>query len=91
MRVVMAGNYIPTSKQDKVNNAIHLQRLMKDNYNSMFSRLANSDQALVYQLSSQHRIGGILKKLNEGVFQVPFGREGTLSFKETPFHLKIVG
>ena len=47
MRIIMAGNYIPTNKQDKVKNAIHLQRLMKDNYSSMFSRLANSDQALV--------------------------------------------
>lgn len=53
---------------------------MKDNHNSMFSRMANSDYALVSQLSSQHRIGGVLKKLNESVFQVPFGREGTLSF-----------
>ena len=56
----------------------------------MFSRLANSDQALVNQLSSQHRIGGVLKKLNEHVFQVPFGREGTLSFKAIPFHVNVM-
>ena len=86
----MAGNYIPPNKQDLVTNGIHLQRLMKDNYNSMFSRLANSNQALVNQLSSQHRIGGVLKKLNENVFQVAFGREGTLSFRQMPFHLDVI-
>lgn len=89
-RIVIAGNNISSNKQDRVTNAIHLQRLMKDNYNSMFSRLANSDHALVLQLSSQHRVGGVLKKLNEHVFQVPYGREGTLSFREMPFHLSVV-
>ena len=56
----------------------------------MFGRLANSDQALVSQLTSQHRIGGALKKLNEFLFQVPFGREGTLTFREVPFHLNVL-
>ena len=32
----------------------------------------------------------MLKKLNESVFQVPFGREGTLSFRDLPFHLDVI-
>ena len=32
----------------------------------------------------------MLKKLNEHVFQVPFGREGTLSFKNIPFHVNVM-
>ena len=31
-----------------------------------------------------------MKKLNEFLFQVPFGREGTLTFREMPFHLNVL-
>lgn len=54
---------------------------MQNPHRSMFLRLAYSDQALIHALNSQNRVGGVLKKLNEYVFQVPYGREGTLSFR----------
>jgi len=39
-RVVMAGNFISASQQDKVSNGLFLRSLMKDTHYSMFSRLA---------------------------------------------------
>lgn len=46
--------------------------------------------ALVSTLVAQHRVGGVLKKLNEVVFQVPLGREGTMGFTEPPYHLQVL-
>lgn len=42
---------------------------------SMFKRLIVQN-GFVQDLKSQHRAGGILKKLNETIFSVQMGREG---------------
>jgi hypothetical protein len=42
---------------------------------SMFKRLV-LQHGFVLDLKSQHRAGGLLKKLNEIMFSVPMGREG---------------
>ena len=67
-RVILAGTFVSANQQDKVTNGVHLRNLMLNPHHSMFLRLAYSEQALVHSLSSQHRIGGVLKKMNEFVF-----------------------
>lgn len=89
-RLILSGCSMTSKSDEIVQNGHMRERLTKDLRFSMFCRLVQSGQAFVSTLSNQHRVGGVLKKLSELIFNAPLGREGSLSFKEVPQHLQIL-